>query len=121
MRALFPIMYKEVLHIIRDRRSLAAALALPLFLLLLFGYAIRLDVKEVDMALIDYDASMASRELVSALTADGAVRIVARPSSEKELDNLLDRGAVRMALIIPRGYEVDLARGEQAPIQILVD
>ena len=121
MRALFPIMYKEILHIIRDRRSLAAALALPIFLLVLFGYAIRLDVKEVDVALIDYDATAASRELISALTADGAVKIVARPATEKELDTLLDRGEVRMALIIPRGYQVDLARGEQVPIQILVD
>jgi len=45
MRALWPIMLKEILHIVRDRRSLYAALALPILMLMLFGYAISLDVK----------------------------------------------------------------------------
>src|SRR6185295_11193128 len=65
MRAILPILTKEVLHIVRDARSLGAALILPLLMLLMFGYAIRIDVRNIDLAVVDQDKSPASRNLVA--------------------------------------------------------
>ncbi|MFT5460414.1 MAG: ABC-2 type transport system permease protein, partial [Myxococcota bacterium] len=121
MNALFPIMGKEVLHIVRDLRSLLASLALPVFMLLLFGYGISFDVRDVGITVLDEDRSEASRALVAALTADGAVWVVRRAESEAELVQTLDRGEARMGLQIPPDYGRDLAGGHDVPVQLLVD
>lgn len=121
MRAFFPIAYKEALHIWRDPRSLAASLMLPLLLLLLFGYAISFDVRYVPVAIVDHDHSPASRALVDALVADGAVQVVARPHNDAALDLALQDGTARIALVLPAGYGASLAAGEEVPIQLLVD
>lgn len=121
MTALWPISLKELQHIVRDGRSLFASLALPIVMLLLFGYAISFDVTEVGIGVLDEDRTAASRELVDTLTADGAVQVVAVVGSERELEGLLDRGAARMGLQIPRGYARDLGAGESVPVQLLVD
>ncbi|MBW2257901.1 MAG: ABC transporter permease, partial [Deltaproteobacteria bacterium] len=121
MSALWPIMHKEFLHIVRDPRSLGAALALPLLLLVLFGYAIVLDVRDVGVAVLDLDHSVASRELVEVLTADQAISVAARPASTRELDRLLDAGRVRLAIVIPPAYGEDLKAGKTVPVQVLVD
>ncbi|MCB9674453.1 MAG: ABC transporter permease [Alphaproteobacteria bacterium] len=121
MRAFAAIFYKEVLHILRDSRSLAAALVLPLLQLVLFGFAIEIDVRNVELAVVDYDRTAASRELVSELAADGSVRVVARPASEDALEALLDAGDVRIGLVVPSGYGRLIHSGEAAPVQLLVD
>jgi len=121
MTAFFAILYKEMLHIIRDRRSLAAALLLPMLQLLLFGYAIRLDVRNIEMALVDYDQSSASRELVDQLCADGAIRISDRMQSETELERALDQGRARFGLVIPSGYGHRIHAGQRSPVQLLAD
>ncbi len=121
MSALLPISLKELQHIVRDGRSLFASLALPIVMLLLFGYAISFDVTEVGIGLLDEDRTPASRELVDTLTADGAVHVVDVVGSERELERLLDRGTARMGLQIPKGYASDVAAGEDVPVQLLVD
>jgi ABC-2 type transport system permease protein len=121
MRALWPIMHKEFLHIVRDPRSLAAALALPLLMLVLFGYAIVLDVREVQVAVLDLDHSVASRELVEMLTADEAMVVTARPTSTADLERLLDVSRVRVGIVIPASYGQDLKAGRTVPVQVLVD
>ena len=121
MRAFFPIAIKELRHVLRDPRSLAAALALPLLMVLLFGYAINLDVSEVDIAVVDRDRSAASRDILNHLTADGAVRIVARPARTEDLERLLDQNKARLGIVIPAGFGRDLAAGKDAPVQVLVD
>jgi ABC-2 type transport system permease protein len=112
---------KEALHILRDPRSLGAAILLPVIMLVLFGYAISLDVRSVDVAVIDRDRSPESRALIEGITADGSIRVVGRPTDEAELDRLLDRGRIRLGLIVPIGYGARLEAGRDAPVQILVD
>ena len=121
MRAILPILTKEVLHIVRDARSLGAALILPLLMLLMFGYAIRIDVRNIDLAVVDQDNSPASRTLIAKLTADRTVRVVTAPSTEDRLLDEIELGAVRMGLVIPYGYGRELAGGKDAPIELLVD
>ena len=121
MRAILPILTKEVLHIVRDARSLGAALVLPLLMLLMFGYAIRIDVRNIDLAVVDQDKSPASRNLVAKLTADRTVRVVTAPATEDRLLDDIELGAVRMGLVIPYGYGRELAAGKDSPIELLVD
>ncbi len=121
MRAFFPIASKELLHILRDPRSLIVALALPLLMVVMFGYAINLDVKNVDIAVVDQDRSAAARQLMSHLTADGAVRVVARTDSPDEMERMLDVGTARMGIVIPPGFGRDIEAGKNAPVQVIVD
>ncbi len=121
MRAFFPIASKELLHILRDPRSLIAALALPLLMVVMFGYAINLDVKNVDIAVVDQDHSVHAREILAHLTADGAIRVVARTDDPNELEHMLDVGTARLGIVIPPGFGRDIAAGKDAPVQVLVD
>lgn len=121
MSALWPILWKETLHIVRDPRSLLASLLLPLLMLILFGYAIRLDVRGVQIGVVDYDHTPASRAVVDELCADGAVSVVARPGSEAELAHLIRAGSVPIGLILPLGLGADRAAGRSTPVQLLVD
>ncbi len=121
MRSFVAILYKEFLHILRDRRSLIAALSLPMLQLLLFGFAIKFDVRNIDMALVDYDRTAESRSLVDELTADGAIRVADQVETEDALEGLLDRGLIRLGLVIPAGYGRRIHSGRDAPIQLLVD
>ena len=121
MTAFVAILLKECLHIVRDTRSLIAALMLPFVQLLLFGFAIQIDVRNVELALVDHDRSPASRALVEQLCADGAVRIARRVADEDALEGLLDAGEVRIGLVVPAGFEHALHAGREAPVQLLVD
>ncbi|MFH1464398.1 MAG: ABC transporter permease [Pseudomonadota bacterium] len=121
MRAFFPIALKEFLHILRDPRSLAFALLLPLIMVLLFGYAINLDVKNVDIAVVDQDRSPQARQILSQLCADGSITVTAHPPSAEALEDMLDVGEARIGIVIPPGFGRDIASGKDAPVQILVD
>ncbi|MBW2255287.1 MAG: ABC transporter permease [Deltaproteobacteria bacterium] len=90
-------------------------------MLVLFGYAIVLDVRDVGVAVLDLDHSVASRELVELLTADQAISVAARPASTREMDHLLDAGRVRLGIVIPPAYGEDLKAGKTVPVQVLVD
>jgi drug efflux transport system permease protein len=112
---------KETIQLRRDPRSLAMAFLVPAAMLVFFGYIISFDVKDIRLAVLDQDRSERSRELVEAFVAAGRFRVVERPERVAAVPPLLDRGAVRMALVIPPGFERHLTSGEPAPVQGLVD
>lgn len=112
---------KEVLQLRRDTRSLLLAFMLPLFLLLVFGAAISLDVRHIPFAVLDRDRSAASRELVEAFSASGYFDAQAPVGDDAEVARLLRRTAVRMVLVIPPGFARDLAAGRQPEVQALLD
>jgi ABC-2 type transport system permease protein len=118
---LLAVARKEAIQIRRDRRSLALAFILPLVLVLLFGYAISLDVREIPFAVLDRDRSPASRELVDAFQAAGYFLRVPAEDVPGEAERLLSRGRVRMVLVIPPGYAADRAAGRAGAVQALVD
>lgn len=120
LRRASAIAYKEILHIVRDSRVVYMALAMPAVMLILFGYAVSPDVDHVPIAVVDLDRTRASRRLAEALVAGGSfVRAATTPSSEAE--RLIRRGQVRAILVVPKGYERDLARGVAGEAQLLVD
>lgn len=97
------------------------AFALPVFLLLFFGYAITWDVKDIRLAVLDEDASQRSRELVDAFEASGYFHVVEHLTGRGRIDERLDRARVAGVLVVPPGFARDLAAGRAAPLQLLLD
>ncbi|MBI2538135.1 MAG: ABC transporter permease [Gemmatimonadetes bacterium] len=120
-RRLLAIGRKEALQLRRDPRSLVMAFAYPALMIVFFGYVITFDIRDIDLAVFDQDRTPRSRELVEAFQAAGYFRVTERLSRYQDLQPLLDRGAVRLALVIPPGFQRDLAAGRPAPVQALVD
>ncbi len=112
---------KESLQISRDPRSLILAFALPVFLLVVFGYAITWDVRDVRTVVVDEDHSAASRAFVEAFSASGYFRVERHLERVADVTPLFDRGTARVAIVLPAGFERDLRRGHGAPVQVLVD
>jgi len=112
---------KEALHVRRDPRSLAMAFAVPAAMIVFFGYVISFDVRDIRMAVLDRDGTQRSRELIEAFEADGRFRVTEWLDRYGAIEPLLDRADVRMALVIPAGFQRDLAAGRLVPVQALID
>jgi len=112
---------KECYHVRRDVRSLLMALALPLLLLLLFGWALTLDVDRIATVVCDSDGTPQSRDLIERLRGSRYFRIVAIVSDSGQIERLIDRGACLMALVIPRGYGRNILASDNSEIQIVLD
>ncbi len=118
---LWAVTKKEVIQLRRDTRSLVLAFLLPVLLVVLFGYAISWDVERIETAVLDWDRSARSRELLDAFWSSGYFELTHRVDTSAEIDPLLDRGAVRVALVIPPDFARDLDAGRPAELQALVD
>lgn len=112
---------KEFLHIVRDPLSLYMALAIPLLLLLLFGYALSLDVDHVPTAVYDLDRSSASRDLIEQFKGSRYFDIVAISGTPDELNAVIDRGKAIVGLVIQPGFGSDLKGGREAKVQLILD
>src|SRR5215472_12850200 len=111
---------KEFRHILRDRRSLIMALALPLFLMLLFGYALNLDVDRIPTLVYDADGSTNSRALVRQFGGSKFFSIRGVVDSQKAIEQGIDRGEILMGIAIPRNYSRRLDAGEPVDVQIIL-
>lgn len=118
---LLSVVRKEFHELLRDPVTLWIAVAVPVVMLVVFGYAIRLDVEDVRMAVVDQDRTAESARFVEAFTNTGHFVVHRRPGEDREAKRLLDRGAVRIALVIPREFGRELAAGRTAEVQTLID
>ncbi|HEY6866050.1 MAG TPA: ABC transporter permease [Candidatus Eisenbacteria bacterium] len=118
---LMAVVRKEVRQFRRDTRSLVLAFVLPLVLLVFFGYAITWDVNDIRMAVLDQDHGSQARKLIDAFHAAGRFSLVATLQRPAEIGPLLDRGNVRMVLVIPPDFGADLGAGRTAKVQAIVD
>lgn len=112
---------KELRQILRDRQTLAILLFVPMFVLLLFGYALNFDVRHIRLAVEDRDRSVQSRALVSAFTNSGYFDRIATISSGADVTRLMNTGQARAVLVIPEQFGERLQTGAVAPIQVLVN
>jgi ABC-2 type transport system permease protein len=112
---------KEVRQIGRDRRTLMTLLFVPAFVLLLYGYALNFDIRNVRLALQDNDRSSASRELVSAFLNSGYFDMIGEVTSDAEITRVLDRGEARAVLVIPARFGRDTATGRATSVQLVIN
>ena len=111
---------KELTQLMRDRLALALALLLPLIQLTLMGNALALIVRDLPIVVQDFDDSPASRDLIDRFRASQTFRILPWPTDRNPEQAFADNSA-RGALVIPRSFGRDLARGVDASVQIIVD
>jgi len=121
MTALQGLLRKEFFHIRRDRRTAAVLIALPVVQVLLFGYAIRTDVDDVRLAVVDPAPDSATIELRNRFTAGGVFRTVAVVPRTEDLDPLFESGTAQQAIVFYPGFAEDLGSGVPARLLILTD
>lgn len=115
------IAQKEIYHLIRDFRSLYLAFAIPLLLILMFGYALSLDVEDVKTVVVDYDNTDLSRDFVRHLDASPYFNVIGNLKNTNEMTACLDHGHTRTAVVIPAGWTRDMRSDREAPMQIILD
>src|SRR5688500_7389758 len=112
---------KEFLHIVRDTRSLVMALLVPLFMLVLFGYALSLDVDHIPTLIVDQDQTPSSRDLRARCEGTPYFDVKGVETSTAMVNREIDRSYVLLAVVIPAGFHRDLSRGERTSVQLLLD
>jgi ABC-2 type transport system permease protein len=112
---------KEFIHIFRDPRSLGMAIAIPMLLLVLFGYALTLDVDNVPTVVWDQSESHISRDFISRFRDSAYFSIRGYVRTYREVERAIDSGSALAALIIPRDFASLIEAGRSAPVQLIVD
>jgi ABC-2 type transport system permease protein len=120
MRQLWAVVAKEFVHIRRDRFMLVFMVGLPLLLLLLFGYALRLSVENLTAAVWDQDKTFMSLQVRDRLQGEGRL-IIEMVDSEQAIQDMLKMGTARLGLVIPKGFSQHLAAQEQTTFHLFVD
>lgn len=112
---------KELRQLFRDPRTKRIIFISPILQLLLFGYAVNTDVRDVPMWVVDHDRTTVSRELLDAFTASGYFRVAGRSDDPGTMGQALDRGRATVAVWIPPDFSAQVAAGRSPGVQILLD
>jgi ABC-2 type transport system permease protein len=112
---------KEFLHILRDARSLIIALLLPLVMLLMFGWALTLDVDRIPTYVYDWDGTPDSRALIDQFRGSRYFDIQRYIHGYAPIDKEIDRSRILMAIVVPRNYARDIQEGRDVEIQVILD
>jgi ABC transporter DrrB family efflux protein len=115
------ILRKELLHLRRDPVTVVFALAIPIFQLVIFGYAIDMDIKHIPTAILDFDQTQESRRFVASLVNTQYARIVAAPRSGEELREVIRSGKAQLGIEIPPGFGRGVSQGTGSQVLALVD
>lgn len=115
------IIKKEFRQVLRNPQTRAMLFLPPLLQLLIFGYAVNMDVNRARIAWMDEDRSTHSRELLSRFEGSGLFDILATPTSPTEMQDLLDRSQVDGVVRVLPGFAKDIERGRPTDVQILLD
>lgn len=112
---------KEFYHLIRDFRSLYLAFFIPLLLILLFGYALSLDVDNIETIVVDFDQTDLSRDLIRKLNASSYFNVIRHLPNTRALAGDIDKNLAKMGVVIPAGWTADIRSDREASIQIIID
>lgn len=121
MRRIKYIVKKEFLQLFRDKKLLPPVFAAPVLQLIILGYAVTLDVKNIALSVYDMDNSYYSRLLISKFTASGHFVLKEKEKNYNSLEKSIDMNRVTMGIIIPEDFEDNLKTGIKAPVQLIVD
>ncbi|HET58344.1 MAG TPA: ABC transporter permease [Deltaproteobacteria bacterium] len=121
LRRLRAVSRKEFIQIARDPRSLGMAIAIPMLLLLLFGYALTLDVDNVPLVVWDQDGTHESREFISRFTGSPYFSLYRYVENYRDIESAVDAGKALAGLVIPRGFAGRTGSGRKADVQLILD
>ena len=118
---IYSISKKEFWQISRDKRTLMIIFILPISLLILFGYAITLDINTIKLGVYDKDRTEASRDFINGFIGSSYFKIISYVNTDKEVNELLDRGIVQCVVVVPVNFSKDLADKRNIKVQFLID
>ena len=118
---LFAIVVKELRQLRRDRLTFGMILGIPTLQLLLFGFAINLDIRHIDAAVVDQAHTVRSREIIARLEATGVLAIHGQVDSPQELQTLLRQGRISVGIVLPADLERRLELHDRPAMQVMVD
>lgn len=121
MSAFRGLVRKETLHLLRDRQTLAILLLLPVVSVLLFGFAVRTDVRAIPIVVVDAAPDAATRALIARIAQSEQFRLHGTLRSEATLDALFQAGTVRQAIVLPTDTDRRIVRGERLVIGVITD
>jgi ABC-2 type transport system permease protein len=115
------MLIKEFIQVFRDPRMRAVIFIVPCLEVLVIGYAVNMDIRDIRTAVYDLDNTPASRELLARFSASGYFNVVARVDGERQVQDLIDRSDVQIVLRINHGFAGDLEAGRTAAMQVICD
>jgi len=115
------MLIKEFIQVLRDKRTRFVLLGPPMIQMLIFGYAATLEVKHLPTAIVDFDHTQVSRDLISHFAASPYFSVRLLPDDWRQIPVLIDRGDVTLALQINAGFAQDLGKGRTGHLQVIVD
>ncbi|MGQ9801280.1 MAG: ABC transporter permease [Candidatus Saccharicenans sp.] len=121
MKKLLAFIKKELIQVRRDRRMLPIVIVAPILQLLILGYAVSLDVRDITVVVVNLDSSASSRDFLEAVFNSGYFVRIGQTDSMPEIDGYLDSGRAAMALVVPEGFERNLLAGKATSLLGLVD
>ena len=122
LRRILAIAHKEVLHVVRDPRSLYLALGMPIVLLVIFGFGVSFDMEHLPVAVIDEDRSELSRSFIARVFASGELELIDVPNLDAtHASGVFERREAIGVLIVPQGFGENVSRGRAETVQLLLD
>lgn len=121
LRRLGAIVLKELRQLRRDKLTFAMIAGIPLLELVLFGYAINMDVRGIEAAVLDQANTAQSRDAVAEIASSQVIDIQYHLHDPQQIDQLLRQGKISAALVVPRDFEARLQRQDRPPLQLVVD
>lgn len=121
LQRILAIVKKEVRQLRRDRLTFGMIVGIPVIQLLMFGYAINMDVRNLDAAFVDLSGTSASRQLVMDMQQTQIINIIAQVSDADELERLLRQGKISVGIHIPADFDRRLKQADRSAMQLLVD
>jgi ABC-2 type transport system permease protein len=120
-RRIWQVVKKEFIQVWRDRRLRIFLILPPIIQLIIYGYAINFDIRQVPFAVFDEDRTQASELLISRFTASEYFSLTKVINSEGELRDLIDRSRITMAVHIPKGFADTIKANQPVPLQLILD
>jgi ABC-2 type transport system permease protein len=115
------IIKKEFIQVKRDPISLRLPFAMPIIMMLLFGYAVTTEVEKIPTAVFDMNMTQQSREYIDKFIASGYFDVTSHVSSQKDLAKLIDGGKVKAGIVIPSDYAEKLGKNKEPQTLIIID
>jgi ABC-2 type transport system permease protein len=115
------MLIKEIIQMLRDKRTRMILIVPPIIQMLIFGYAATFEVRHVPMAILDFDHSQESRDLVSRFTSSPYFNVRPQLEDARQLRGMIDSGDATVGMEIDAGFAQKLRKGETAPLQVIVD
>lgn len=121
MKQLLIFVRKEFAHVLRDRKTLLILFGLPIVQIIIFGFALTNEVKNSKIILVDQAKDISSKKIIEKISASRYFEIEQSVANPQQVENIFKKGIIKMALVIPAGFDEDIVHFKKAQLQIIAD